>query len=88
MTQHYFVPCFFCGRAATERHHVFQGAYRKKSEQFGFVILLCHDCHNEPPNGVHQNKERRNQLKRMYQSEYEKSFSREDFIQDFGRSYL
>ena len=83
-----YIKCYFCGRQGTERHHVFHGAYRKKSEAHGFVVLLCHWCHNEPPNGVHYNVERRNELKRMCQQEYEKTFTREDFIEEFGRSYL
>lgn len=83
-----YIKCYFCGRQGTERHHVFQGAYRKKSEAHGLVVLLCHWCHNEPPDGVHHNVERRNELKRMCQQEYEKTFTREDFIEEFGRSYL
>lgn len=83
-----FIGCYFCGQRATERHHVFQGAYRKKSEAHGFVFNLCHDCHNEPPLGVHFNKERRNELKMICQAEFEKVFTRQDFIEEFGRSYL
>jgi hypothetical protein len=50
--------CYICGRTGwIERHHIFNGtAYRKKSEQYGLTVHLCHRCHNEPPNGVHYNQ--------------------------------
>lgn len=82
--------CYFCGRTDTlERHHIFQGAYRKKSEQYGFVVDLCHDHHNEPPDGVHHNKENRLLLRRIAQEEYEKNIgTREEFMRTFGRNYL
>ena len=37
--------CFLCGRNDTgdplERHHIFGGANRKKSEKYGLVVYLC-----------------------------------------------
>lgn len=83
-----YTVCFFCDRPATEEHHAFQGAYRKKCEKYGFVFCLCHDCHNEPPYGVHHHKERRNELKRICQMEYEQTHTRAQFIAEFGKSYL
>lgn len=81
--------CFQCGKhGRLEKHHIFQGAYRKRAEEHGFVVYLCHECHNEPPDGVHHNKENRLKLRRQAQREYERTRSREDFIRDFGRNYL
>jgi hypothetical protein len=81
--------CYLCGKyGPVERHHVFQGAYRKKAERYGFVVNLCHFCHNEPPTGVHHNKENRIALRQTCQREYEQTHTREDFINEFGRSYL
>ena len=42
--------CFLCGRNDTgdplERHHIFGGANRKKSEKYGLVVYLCGNrCH-------------------------------------------
>jgi hypothetical protein len=79
--------CFFCPRPATEAHHVFSGAYRKKSERHRYKVGLCHWCHNEPPDGVHFNHENSLVLKRMAQAEFEKTHTREEFIQVFGKSY-
>ena len=81
--------CYLCGKhGPTEKHHIFQGAFRKKSEEHGFVVRLCHHCHNVAPQGVHHNKERRIVLRQTAQREYEQTHTREQFIQDFGRNYL
>ncbi len=37
---------------------------------------------------VHREKAPRIHLRQMCQAEYEKVFTREDFIKEFGRSYL
>jgi hypothetical protein len=81
--------CQLCGTTVwLENHHIFGGPYRKKSEKYGFVITLCHRQHNEPPDGVHHNRANSNELKRMAQTEYEKTHSRTEFISEFGKSYL
>jgi hypothetical protein len=81
--------CFFCGSIQwLERHHIFQGANRGRSEMDGFVVTLCHWCHNEPPDGVHHNKARREELKRMAQARYETEHSRDEFMGQYGRNYL
>lgn len=81
--------CFFCGATQwLERHHIFQGANRGRSEMDGFVVTLCHWCHNEPPDGVHHNKARREELKRMAQARYEVEHSRDEFMGQYGRNYL
>lgn len=83
--------CEICGATRwLERHHVYNGAYRKKSEKFGAVATLCHFCHNEPPDGVHHNAEKMHQLKAKYQMQIMDKYgmSEEDFIREFGKSYL
>ena len=81
--------CYFCGRTDwIEYHHVFGGANRKKSTKYGFIVPLCHWCHNEP-GGVHHNKENRLLLRRIAQEEFEKNIgTREEFMRTFGRNYL
>ena len=42
--------CWLCGRNGTaeplDKHHIFGGAYRKKSEKYGLTVYLCHgSCH-------------------------------------------
>ena len=92
--------CFLCGRTAyTERHHIFSGtANRKLSEEDGLVVDLCHSCHNEPPNGVHFNKDNMHRLHVHGQRIWEMGKivndgmtdeqAREAFIKRYGRSYL
>lgn len=83
--------CFLCGRTDfLERHHLFGGANRKKSDRLGLVVDLCHDCHNEPPYGAHHNKDtmlglhRYGQVKAME----EQGWTEEEFIREFGKNYL
>ncbi len=80
--------CYFCGRTDwIEYHHVFGGANRKKSTKYGFIVPLCHWCHNEP-GGVHHNREKSLILKREAQRKFEKTHSREEFMEIFGKSYI
>jgi hypothetical protein len=48
------------------------------------MVHLCRDCHNK----VHTDKTPRVLLRQMCQQEYEKVFTRDDFIKEFGRNYL
>ena len=73
-----------------EWHHVFGAALKKKSEKYKLMVRLCHYCHNEPPNGVHQNKERRRRLQAYAQKKAMDHYgwSREDFRMEFYKNYL
>ena len=83
--------CFICQRwAYTETHHIFGGSRRKKSDKMGLVVELCHECHNEPPNGVHQNENNRIALQQYGQRKAMEmtGWTTEDFIREFGKNYL
>lgn len=82
--------CYICGRCGEklDRHEVFGGPNRKKSKAFGLWIMLCHDsCHL---NGVHAFPDKYKYIKakaqRVFMREY--CWSKEDFINVFGRSYI
>jgi len=81
--------CYFTGAAPVERHHIFGGSNRKRSEKYGFVVPLRPDLH---PNGVFAGpdaKEIDTKLKTMAQEYYEEHYgTREDFRREFGKSYL
>lgn len=82
--------CFFTGSPMVERHHIFGGANRKRSEQYGFVIPLRCDLH---PNGAYADVKQAPQidqkLKSMAQTYYEEHYgTRHQFINEFGRSWL
>lgn len=86
--------CFICGsRHWLEWHHIFGGiggALRDKSERLGLKVRLCHYCHNEPPMGVHHNKENRLKLQAFAQRKamVHYGWSREDFRREFYKNYL
>ena len=72
-----------------ESHHIFGGSNRKLSEKYKLKVWLTHDWHNEPPYGVHHNKELMQKLHEVGQRYYEEHYgTREDFLREFGRNYL
>lgn len=87
--------CFRCGRNGSvdplDRHHIFGGAYRKKSEKYGLVVDLCHHrCHIFGGYSVHKNAKTMLQLKRYGQLKAmrEQGWTEDDFRREFGKSYL
>lgn len=83
--------CLLCGRIGPiERHHIFGGALRRKSERDGLVVDLCHNCHNEPPDGVHHNAA---VMLRLHQIGQKMWMARtggtvEDFRREYYKNYL
>ena len=72
-----------------ESHHIFGGSNRKNSEKYKLKVWLTHEWHNEPPYGVHHNKELMQKLHEVGQREFEENHgTREDFMRIFGRNYL
>lgn len=82
--------CELCGRyGPLERHHIFGGALRNKSEKYGLVVYLCHWCHNEP-GGVHHNAQLMQQMHEYGQRKAmeENGWTVEDFRREFYKNYL
>lgn len=81
--------CYFTGTSPVERHHIFGGSRKAASEKRGFIVPLAPKLH---PNGAHAGENAAvidNKLKRMAQTYYESNYgNREQFIHEFGRSYL
>ena len=83
--------CIFTGSPVVERHHIFGGVNRKKSEIYGFVVPLRPDLH---PNGVHYNPSNLLgvtdiELKQMAQAYFEEHIgTRTRFRDIFGKSWL
>ena len=72
-----------------EEHHIFYGQGRRKlSERYGLKVWLTHDEHNEPPHGVHFNRELRRALERAGQIAFEREYPELDFVGIFGRNCL
>lgn len=80
---------FLCGKPAECIHEVYFGtANRQISIQNGFCAGLCHKEHNMSNSSVHYNRAMDLKLKRTYQKEYEKTHTRQDFINLIGKNYL
>lgn len=71
-----------------EEHHIFNGANRSRSEKYGLKVWLCHYCHNEPPQGVHHNRQNMDKLRRIGQKTFQEKYPDKDFIFEFGRNFL
>lgn len=84
------VECFRCKtKQNLHLHHIYEGnANRQISDRNGFVVYLCGKHHNLSNEGVHFDKTYDLALKRMCQKEYEKTHSREEFIELIGHNYL
>ena len=87
--------CFLCGRNGAgdplDKHHIFGGPYRGKSEKYGLYVYLCHNrCHIYGKMSVHQNQKTMRQLKRYGQLKAmkENGWSTDDVIREFGKSYI
>ena len=81
--------CFLCeSEIWLEDHHIFGSSNRKKSEKYGLKVWLCHDCHNEKPNGVHFNKEKMDKLHEIGQKAFIENYPYLDFMKIFYRNYL
>lgn len=52
------------------------------------TVLLCHNCHNEPPRGAHHCKATMDYLHRVGQQAFQTAYPDKDFISIFGRNYL
>lgn len=83
--------CFLCGNYETvERHHIFQGALRKKADKLKLTVYLCPWCHQYDADSVHRSGETRLILHKYGQRRamIEQGWSKEDFIREFGKNYL
>ena len=72
-----------------EEHHVFPGTSgRKISEENGFKVQLCLSHHREGPEAVHNNEKNMRLIQAAVQREYERTHSREQWMDLMGRNYL
>lgn len=87
--------CWLCGRNGAgdplERHHIYQGALRNKSEKYGLVVYLCgNSCHRNGKYAVHRCRETRDMLMQWGQRKAmeEQGWSVEQFREEFGKNFL
>lgn len=82
--------CYICHSTnRIELHHIFGGTsiMRKNCEKNGFIVYLC-DTHHRGNNSVHRDREVDLMIKRKAQEEYERTHTRDEFMEIVKRSYL
>lgn len=82
-------PCRICGMTPTEKHHcIFGTANRKLCDEDGLIAWLC-NRHHTGADGVHaRNLEWKKRLQEEAQASYERTHTREEWMQRYGRNYL
>jgi hypothetical protein len=94
--------CFLCARLEhfpiyhkhLEAHHIFFGCNHQQSDRYGFLVNLCAHHHRGDAEGdkdaVHSEDKNdyADYIRRWAQFEYEKTHTREEFIEIFGKSWL
>ena len=68
-----------------DKHHIFYGAYRKKSDEYGLLIYLCRNCHTKLHNG--KLAEFDTFIKDKYQRIFEEKYSHEFWMLEFGKNF-
>lgn len=74
-----------------EEHHVYFGpGLREISERWGFKVYLCrkHHVHAGGPEAVHRNHETCLLVQQDVQRAFERTHSRQQFMEIIGRNYL
>ncbi len=87
--------CFICGRNGAsdplDKHHIFGGGLRSKSERYGLYVDLCHfRCHQFGEYAAHQCRETAEQLHKYGQAKamLDQGWSCAEFVSEFGKNYL
>ena len=88
--------CYLCARLngdysvkQTEEHHILFGAgQRAISEENGLKVDLCIEHHRTGQQAVHNNRETRELLCKIAQTEFEKAHTREEWEQIARKNYL
>lgn len=87
--------CWLCGANGgfdpLDRHHIFGGSRRQKSEKYGLVVDLCHhNCHIFGPEAAHRCRKTMDELHQYGQIKVmkEQGWTTEDFIREFGKNYV
>lgn len=76
--------CYICcKKQKDDLHEVFGGSNRKKSMQWGLVIPICRECHDE----WDINEKLREQIQIEAQEIFEKEHSHELFMTEFKMNY-
>lgn len=81
--------CYICHTTyGLHKHHIYPGAMRNKSEQYGCWVWLCGAHHNLSNKGIHFDRNLDRQMRRLCQERFTEAYPDEDFMQIFKHNYL
>lgn len=67
---------------------LFGSGQRKISEENGLKVYLCLKHHRVGPEAVHNNQKNRELLCKIFQAEFEKTHTREEWLSFAKKNYL
>lgn len=76
--------CYLCGCPATDTHHMLHGSMRAKADAYGLTVRLCRTCHML----LHDKGVCDRDLQETAQRIFEVDHTRDEFIKEFGKSFL
>lgn len=79
--------CALCNKqiyGSRDKHHIFNGAMRNKSEEDGLFVYLHSSCHQ----WLHNHSMTMRTMKQRGQRAYELNHSREEFMERYKKNYL
>lgn len=76
--------CIECGKPKVNIHEVYEGSYRRRSMENDMCIPLCFEHHKQ----IHNDYQFALKYKKMCQSKFEETHSREEFLKLFIKNYL
>ena len=82
--------CYICHtQRDLQRHHIFGGPNRRRSDDDGLWIYLCVD-HHTGNHGVHRDFGLALEIKQMGERAWIERYgkTREEFIRDYGKNFL
>lgn len=79
----------YARRVNLQEHHAMPGtANRKKSEHYGLKVYLCIPHHTVGKQAVHNNIELQRLLQKKAQMAFEKKYSHQLWMQEFGINFI
>lgn len=77
--------CYICNKARKEDlHEIFEGSNRQTCMKWGLVIPICRKCHDE----WKTNKEIKETVRKEAKEKFYKLYSKEKFLEVFGKFYI
>lgn len=76
--------CYCSSKTGIEKNEVFEGAYRQTSIKYGMVAPFCHKHHQK----FHNDRLFNLKYKVLFQREYEKTHSHDEFMDIFKQDYI